>query len=134
MCCVFYITLLTIQYNNMSIPAILAHWTLTSFLGFSWPICFTFTSCYYANGPTSYHFMSCWRIGILSLSSGSHGPFASIVFLSFFSSYIFLHYWVFSFVGHFVKNGYQYNTIIKNKIQKFSSLPLSHTPLPLPHI
>ena len=118
----------------MSIPTMLAHWTLTSFLGFSWPISFTFTSCY-ANGPTGYHFMSCWPIGILSLSSGSHGPFASIMFLSFFSSFIFLHYWVFSFVGHFVKNRYQYNIIIKNKKTKIFFTPIvPHTTSTTSHL
>ena len=90
-----------------SLPAMLAHWAFISFFGFSHPIYFTFTShCAYGLGGC--HFLLCWPIWFLPLFVGSHGPFASIVFLSFFSSFIFLHYWAFFAVGPLVKNEYQH--------------------------
>ena len=85
----------------LSLPAMLAHWAFISFLGLSHPIYFTFTS-HYAYGLASCHFLPCWPIWFLPLFLGSRGPFTSIVFLLFFSSFIFLQYWAFFAVGPLV--------------------------------
>ena len=73
----FYLLLYPWAYW-LSLLAMLAHWASTSFLEFSWPTCFTFTS-YCAYRPVGCHFLLCWPIGLLPLSLGSHGPFAFIL-------------------------------------------------------
>ena len=87
---------------QLSFLTLLPHWSFTSFLRLLWPICFTFTSCF-AHRPTGHHFLPCRPIWLLPLLLGSCGPFASIMFLSSFSSFIFFHYWAFFAVGSFVK-------------------------------